>query len=139
MALRSNFKLTLAERKSRRFSESFKREKVREMELGRTRPCEIQKQYDVAAPTVYKWINKYGTMKDKPERLIVETQSDTLELLALKKKIAELEQIVGQKQIVIDFQDKMFDIASEMFGVDIKKKLSYKQSDTTGSTERNTL
>nr|WP_287422686.1 hypothetical protein [Candidatus Brachybacter algidus] len=32
-----------------------------------------------------------------------------------------MEQIVGQKQIVIDFQDKMFDIASEMFGVDIKK------------------
>lgn len=137
MATRSNFKLSLIERRHRRFSENFKRDKVREIELGRTRPYEIQKQYEVAGPTVYRWINKYGTMKNKPEKLIVETQSDTLELLALKKKIAELEQIIGQKQIVIDFQDKMIDIASDMYGVDIKKKLSSKPSDTSGSTEKN--
>ncbi|MBK8747330.1 MAG: hypothetical protein IPM04_05550 [Saprospiraceae bacterium] len=48
MALRSNFKLTLADEKSRRFSESFKR-KVREMELGRTRPCEIKSNMMLAA------------------------------------------------------------------------------------------
>lgn len=77
-------------------------------------------------------------MKDKKERLIVETDSDTKQLLALKKKIAELEQIVGQKQILIDFKDKMIDLAEETYGVDIKKKFSTRQSNTSGITESNT-
>ncbi|MBK5261313.1 MAG: hypothetical protein JJE17_01920, partial [Peptostreptococcaceae bacterium] len=46
------------------------------------------------------------------------TDSDTRQLLALKKKVAELEQIVGQKQILIDFKDKMIDLAEETYGVD---------------------
>lgn len=75
-------------------------------------------------------------MKDKREKLIVESESDTQELLALKKKVAELERIVGQKQLLIDFKNKMIDIAEEMYGVDIKKKLSDQLSNTSGSTEK---
>ena len=71
-------------------------------------------------------------MKDKPERIVVETQSDAKELLNLKKKIAELERIVGQKQMLLDFKDKMIEIAEEEYGVDIKKKFGTKPSDTTG-------
>jgi hypothetical protein len=77
-------------------------------------------------------------MKDKKERLIIETQSDTRELLELKKKVAELERIVGQKQILIDFKDKMIDIAEEMYGIDIKKKFSTRQPDTSGDTAKDT-
>jgi hypothetical protein len=77
-------------------------------------------------------------MAKKQERLIVETQSDTQELLALKKRVAELERIVGQKQILIDFKDKMIEIAEEQYGVDIKKKFSSIPSGTSGKTENNT-
>lgn len=77
-------------------------------------------------------------MKSKKERVIVETESDTLELLALKKKVAELERIIGQKQILLDFKDKMIDLAEEAYGVDIKKKFTTKPSNTTGSIEKNT-
>jgi transposase len=77
-------------------------------------------------------------MKNKKERIIVETESDTQELLALKKKVAELERIVGQKQILLDFKDKMIDLAEEIYGVDIKKKFSTKPSNTSGSDEKNT-
>ena len=77
-------------------------------------------------------------MKDKKERLIIETQSDTRELLALKKKVADLARIVGQKQILIDFKDKMIDIAEEMYGIDIKKKFSTRQSDTSSDTAKDT-
>lgn len=75
-------------------------------------------------------------MKDKREKLIVESESDTQELLALKKKVAELERIVGQKQLLIDFKNKMIDIAEEMYGVDIKKKLSNQLSNNSGSKEK---
>lgn len=136
MANRKNFKMTTNERRCRSFSEGFKIKKVREIETGITKINEICKAYEVSNVSVYKWINKYGIMKNKPERLIVESQSDTQELLALKKKVAELERIVGQKQLLIDFKDKMIDIAEEMYGVDIKKKFSEQLSNTSGLTEK---
>ncbi|MDA3910125.1 MAG: transposase [Bacteroidales bacterium] len=136
MAKRSNFKLTESERRRRTFSESFKIKKVRELETGVAKISELCKAYEVSDASIYKWINKYGIMKDKKERLVIESESDTQELLALKKRIAELEQTVGQKQLLIDFKDKMIDIAEDLYGVDIKKKLTDRLSNTSGSTEK---
>jgi transposase len=132
MANRSKFMMTEAQRRARTFSESFKCQKVQQIELGQIRIAELCKQYEICNMTAHRWINKYGTMKDKPERIVVETQSDAKELLNLKKKIAELERIVGQKQMLLDFKDKMIEIAEEEYGVDIKKKFGTKPSDTTG-------
>jgi transposase len=83
-------------------------------------------------------LKKFGTMKDKKERLIVESESDTTQLLALKKKVAELERVIGQKQILIEFKDKMIELAEETYGINIKKKFSTQQSDTSGTIESNT-
>ena len=135
MAVREKFKLSISERCSRSFSDSFKLQKVREIETGKSTVSDICKQYEVSNTSVYRWLDQFGLMKDKKERLIVETQSDTRELLELKKKVAELERIVGQKQILIDFKDKMIDIAEEMYGIDIKKKFSTQQQNTSGGVE----
>jgi len=115
-------KLTLSERRRRIFSEDFKRKKVQEIETGQSRVCDICKQYQVSKTNVHRWISKFGSMRSKKERLIVETQSDTIQNIELKKRVAELERIVGQKQIIIDFQEKMIDLAEEEYGIDIKKK-----------------
>ena len=138
MATREQFKMTVAERRRRHFSDSFKIQKVREFESGKTKVSEICKLYEVSEVSVYRWLNKFGTMKDKKERLIVETDSDTRQLLALKKKVAELERVIGQKQIMIDFKDKMIELAEETYGVDIKKKFSTQQSNTSGNEGNNT-
>jgi transposase-like protein len=138
MATREQFKMTTSERRRRHFSDSFKIQKVRELETGKTKVSELCKQYEVAPANVYRWLNKFGTMKDKKERLIVESVSDTKQLLELKKKVAELEQIIGQKQIIIDFKDKMIDLAEEAYGVDIKKKYSTQQSNISGTIESST-
>jgi transposase-like protein len=138
MAKREEFKLSTSERRKRKFSDSFKIQKVREIETGKTKVSEICKQYEVSSVNVYRWLNKFGIMKNKQERLIVETDSDTKQLLALKKKVAELERIIGQKQVLIDFKDKMIDIAEEIYGVDIKKKLSTQQSNISGNTGKST-
>lgn len=130
--------MSIAERRRRNFSDSFKIQKVRELETGTTKISEICKQYEVTDTNVYRWLKKFGTMKDKKERLIVESESDTKQLLALKKKVAELERVIGQKQIMIEFKDKMIELAEETYGVNIKKKFSTQQSDTSGTTESNT-
>jgi transposase-like protein len=136
MATRDTFKMTTSQRRQRHFSENFKKEKVKEIEIGLSKISDICKQYEVTATNVYRWISKFGSMKHKQERIIVECQSDTKELLELKKKVAELERIIGQKQILLDFKDKMIEIAEETYHVDIKKKFSTKPSDTTGKKEK---
>jgi transposase len=138
MATREKPMMTVSERQRRHFSHSFKLQKVREIELGKTKISEICKEYEVSDSSVRKWLHKYGLMSKKKERLIVETESDTKQLLELKKKVAELERVIGQKQIMLEFKDKMIDIAEEMYGVDIKKKLSTELSTGSGKSENNT-
>jgi transposase-like protein len=138
MATRDQFKMTTAQRRCRHFSDSFKIQKVRELETGRTKVSELCKQYEVSGTNVYKWLNKFGSMKNKKERLIIEADSDTKQLLELKKKVAELERIIGQKQVMLDFKDKMIELAEETYGVDIKKKFTTSPSNSSGSIESNT-
>ena len=138
MATRDQFKLTQRDKQQRTFSDSFKKSKVRELEKGTTRVSQICKEYDVSNVSVYKWIAKFGSMKQSnQERLIVETQSDTYQLLELRKKVAELERLIGQKQILLDFKDKMIDLAEEAYGIDIKKKFSTEPLNTSGTDGSN--
>lgn len=120
------------DRRIRRFSENFRKEKVRELELGIVNIRDLRQQYQVSDMAVRRWIAKFSSMKEKKERLIVESQSDTVQLLELKKKVAELERVVGQKQLLIDFQQKMIELAEEEYRIDIKKKFSGGLSNTTG-------
>lgn len=130
--------LSRTERNNRYFSESFKRKKVVELEKNIVSISEICKEYQVSRTTIYRWIYKYSAMRKKQERQIVESKSDTKKILELKQKIKELEQIVGQKQIMIDFQEKMIEIAEQEYGFEIKKKSASKLSSGSGSTDKNT-
>lgn len=134
MANRNQFKMSIAQRRVRNFSESFKIEKVRELESGTIRICELVKEYEITDTSIRRWKAKYGIVKKKSERLIVETDSDTKKLLELKMRVAELERIVGQKQIMIDFKDKMIELAEEHYKIDIKKNFSTQPSSSIGKT-----
>ena len=132
MARREQFTMNETDRRISRFSENFRKEKVRELELRIVTIRDLRQQYQVSDMSVRRWIAKFSSMKEKKERLIVESQSDTVQLLELKKKVAELERVVGQKQLLIDFQQKMIELAEEEYRIDIKKKFSGGQSSTTG-------
>ena len=123
MAKRDQFTLTLAERRRRSFSDTFKRDKVREIDLGLVSVSEISRQYSVSKTSIYAWLHKFATNKETPEKLIVETMSDTRALLEMKERVAELERMIGQKQIEIDFYKKMIDLAQEHYGIEIKKTI----------------
>lgn len=116
-----NFKQSTKERQYRRFSHTFKLAKVREIEQGKATVSQIVKAYEVTDSAVYKWLKNYGTMK-KPERTIVESKSDTSKIVSLQKRIADLERIVGQKELELQFKDKMIELAELKHGIAIKKK-----------------
>lgn len=138
MANREQFRLTTRERHSRVFSETFRRNKVQEIESKVVRVSDICRQYSVSAQSVYRWIHKYGSSRQKQERLIVESMSDTKTIKELRERMAELERMVGQKQIEIEFYKKMIDLAQEHFGIEIKKNFSTPPYATSGSKENNT-
>lgn len=127
-------KLTTQERRLRYFSEEFRRKKVSEIDRNLTTVSEVSREYQVSKAAIYVWINRYSRMRKRQEKQVVESKSDTKKIIALKEKIKELEQIVGQKQIKIDFLDKLIELASEEYGVDIKKKVTKPPLDGSGST-----
>lgn len=122
----------------RTFSKDFKRKKIRELERNLTSIPDICRTYSVSRTSVYNWIYKYSTMAKKQEKQIIEAKSDTKKIQALEEKIKELERTVGQKQLLIEFKEKMIEIAEDTYGIDIKKKFGSKLSPGSTSTEKNT-
>ena len=85
-------------RSTRYFSEDFKRKKVEEIDKRITTISDICKEYDVSNTAVYRWVYKYSLMRKKGVKMVVEAQSDTAKIKALKEHIKELEQLLGKKQ-----------------------------------------
>lgn len=122
MANRKQFKLSREKRHRRKFSESFKQEKVAEIEQGIVGVTELSRRYEVSRSSIYKWVNKYGSqVKGKGEWLVVENESDSLKLRAAERQIAELERALGQKQLQLQFLEKMVSLAEKEYGIDLKK------------------
>jgi transposase len=132
MSRTNTYTLNSQERQRRVFSEEFKVKKVKEIERGISTVSEICKAHQVSDAGVRKWLNKYSTMKKSKERLIVESKSETQKIIELKTQIAELERLLGQKQIQIEFKDKMIDLAEEVYKIDIKKNFGTQASSESG-------
>jgi transposase-like protein len=126
-------KLTAQERQNRYFSEDFKRRKVSEIERNLASVSEVSREYQVARSSVYKWIYQYSRMRKKGIKQVVEAKSDSRAIASLRAQVRELERIIGEKQVKLDFQEKMIEIAEKEYKIDIKKKFSGKPSSGTGS------
>ncbi len=77
-------------------------------------------------------------MAKKKHKQVVEPKSDTARIKALEERIKELERALGQKQLMIDFKDKMIELAEQRYNVDIKKKLGLKALSGSDTTKKNT-
>ena len=127
-------KLTVRERQNRTFSEDFKRKKVSELDRNLITIAELSREHQVTSAAIYKWIYKYSAMRKKGLKQVVEAKSDIRKVLVMKEEIKELQRIIGEKQIKIDFQDKMIAFAEAQYKVDIKKKFSGTPSSGAGLT-----
>jgi transposase-like protein len=120
--------------KRRIFSESFKKDRVKEYETGRLTVLEISRLYGIAFQTVYLWIYRYSSYNKKNLKIVEFKDSHTLRLKQLQERIKELERIVGQKQINIEYLEKMIELAKSELGIDIKKNFDPKPCNGSGKT-----
>lgn len=110
------------EKKTRRiFSESFKKEKVSLIEEGKISVSQLCKIYEVSHTAVYKWIRRYSKIS-KGERVVVEKISEEKKTIELYKRVRDLEQALGRKQLELDYYKEVVRIIEEEKGEDIKKK-----------------
>jgi transposase-like protein len=123
-------------RKQLHYSEEFKKEIVSLFEKGTFSVIQLEKLYGISNPSIYRWIYKYSTFNQKGVRVVEMKKSSNQKLKNLSNKVKELEQIVGQKQIKIDFLEKMIEIAEDEFSIPIKKKYNTSQSTGLGKTNQ---
>lgn len=131
--MKANLKLI---KKKRYFSEDFQRELVTEFEKGKYSIPQLSKLHGISNSVLYRWVYKFSIFNERGYRIIEMNQSSTSKLKQLEQRIKELERTVGQKQIKIDFLDKMIDIAKEELDIDIKKNYSTSQSSGSGRTNK---
>ena len=123
--MKSNIRLI---KKRRVFSEEFKRTLVSDFERGHFSVHQLSRLHNINFQTIYRWIYKFSTFNEKGYRIVEKTDSSERKLKALRQEVKKLEQIIGQKQIKIDYLEKMIEIARDEFQIDIKKNLDTPQS-----------
>ena len=127
-------KFQIQSKYNRTFSESFKRQKVKELEEKRVTIKQLCDIYEVSRTSIYKWVYKYSPNRKKGEKLVLQMDSETLKTKHLLNQVAELERIIGQKQLQIDLLEKILQVASDEIGYDLKKKYVPKSSNTSENT-----
>jgi transposase-like protein len=123
-------------RKRRVFTDEFKQSLVKEFDTGQFSVNELCRLHGIANSAIYRWIYKFSTFNQKGYRIIEMKDSSKKKLKDLEQKIKNLEQIVGQKQIMIDYLEKMMEIAKDELDIDIKKNFNTSQSTGSGKTKK---
>lgn len=106
----------------RTFSQEVKLDLVKKIEQGDLRVLDVVETYGVSKTAVYKWLRKYSDLYKKETRVVVEHKSISKKNRELQDHIKKLEQALGQKQMRIDYLEKVVEFASERSGEDIEKK-----------------
>ncbi len=114
-------KVALKDDNLRNFSVEFKKSKVKELSKGIITIKQVCALYNVSRTSVYKWIHLYS---ETPfgVKTVVQMDSEQAKTLSCLNRISELERIVGQKQLEIDYLNKLLELVGCEFNMDLKKK-----------------
>lgn len=122
-------------KKYRHYSEEFKRQLVSEFESGQFSVLQLTKLHGVQEQLIYNWIYKYSNFSDKGYRIVEHKHSSSKKLKTLQAENQQLKAKVGEKQILIEYLEKLIEVAGEELNIDIKKNFDTPQS---GSSKRTT-
>ena len=128
------FRKTFDQSRIRSFSDKFKKDIVRRVEKNELTVSEVAIEFEVSRTSVYNWVYKYSNLYKKGLKQVIEPMSSTKKIKDLQSRIKELEQIVGQKQIKLDYFEKLIEISESDYNIDIIKKKDSKPSSGSGKT-----
>lgn len=132
---KSKSKLQIRERRG--FSTEIKNEIVKSLVSGRLSIKNVMVEHQVSAQSVYRWLYKYSGGYEPKPILVVQMKSEAIKNQELQKRLGDLERIVGQKQLEIDYLNKLLEIGSKELDFDLKKNSSSKPSNGSEVTGGN--
>lgn len=125
--------------KRRIFSEEFKRQKIQQIVEKTISISDLTELYGMNKVTVYRWLYLYSPHHQKGTNQVVQMESEEHKTKRLLQQVAELERSVGQKQLCIDYLEKLVEVSSEELKLDLKKNFSERHSNGFASTKTSTL
>jgi transposase len=114
-------KMTVEERRRRRFSKEFRQEVVEMIEEGKMTVIEASRLYEVKSQNVRAWIKKYGK-KEYPTPILVQSTKDIVRLRELEKENRRLKEVLGSQQMKVVYLEAVLTLAKEELGEDFEKK-----------------
>ena len=107
------------------FELGLKLDLVKQLERGELRVNEVCRIYGLSHTAVYKWLKKYSELYAHKTQVIVERKSLSKKNKEQLARIKELERALGQKQMRIDYLEKVLEFASSDLGESIEKKTNH--------------
>lgn len=117
------------------FSDALKKKIVKDIEKGKVNVLGASREYGVSQHSVYSWLKKFSTYLHCSTTLVMQMDSEQYRTKELEKKVAELEAVIGRKQMEIDYLNKLIEIAGEDLGIDLKKNINTAALDGTDKTK----
>jgi transposase len=109
------------------YPESFRIKVAKEVESGILSKEAARRKYGIGGKTtVLSWCRKYGR-EDYPY-MPRETHNNPSTTDEKDKRIAELELLLKQKELAVDALESLIEVANEMYGTNLKKKVGLKRS-----------
>ena len=105
-----------------RYSSSFKRQVVSEIESGRFDNInQAQRHYGITGcGTVRRWLEQFGRNHLCPKVVRVEKPDEKDQIRELKKQVRQLKEALGQTQAEKVIGDAFLEIACEDMGVEVE-------------------
>lgn len=109
------------QRGQRYFSETLKRDAVLSYETGRQSVSQICYALKVSQTSVYKWIDKYSTLKPQGIQIVEKKDSQATELARLSAELERAHRTIARQTIELDYHRHLHDYLDRELGVDVKK------------------
>ena len=124
----------------RRYSISFKRQVVADLENGRFDSIKsAQRHYGIGGmSTVQGWLRKYGRNHLIPKVVIVQKPDEKNQIRELKQQVAQLQRALGQTQVENVLNAAFLKIACDDLGCDVdafKKKVDTQRFSKPGKAQ----
>lgn len=106
---------------SKRYSEAFKRQIVRDIERGVITPAEVQRRYGVRGGlSIRGWLRRYGRGKVGP-RVVRRDVIESRKVLVLEREKRELERAVARLTVEKVAYESLIEEAQAQLGIELKK------------------
>jgi len=108
--------------KGRRYSETFKKHVIKEIQEGKFTPAEAERHYGIKGhSTVNKWLKKYSKEGLNRKKVIERLEKEETKVEKLEHRIRELEKALSDSMIENLVNKELVKLAKIHYGIDLKK------------------